>query len=68
MKTFVINHFPVSHNFPVCLLLSQGVHGQGKSQGKTIFLKVRQLSGNFKIVKGNLKMKQKVRESQEILK
>ena len=40
----------------------QGVHGQGKSQGKTNFFKVRELSGNFEIGKGNLKMKQKVRE------
>ena len=42
--------------------LQQGVHGQGKSQGKTKNFKVRELSGNFEIGQGNLKMKQKVRE------
>ena len=47
--------------------ISQGVHGQGKSQGKRYFFKVRELSGNFEIGQGNLKIKQKVRESQGIL-
>ena len=47
-----------------CITLNycQGVHGQGKSQGKTNFFKVRELSENFEIGQGNLEMKQKVRE------
>ena len=40
----------------------QGVHSQGKSQGKAYFFKVRELSGNFEIGQGNLKIKQEVRE------
>ena len=41
------------------LNLYQGVHGQGKSQGKNFFFKVRELSGNFEICQGILEFKQK---------
>ena len=41
---------------------THGVHCQGKSQGKTYFFKVRELSGNFEIGQGNLKNEQKVRK------
>ena len=47
---------------------NQGVHGQGKSQGKKYFFKVRELSGNFEICQGILKFKQKSRNSQGIMK
>ena len=46
----------------------QGVHGQGKSQGKKYFFKVRELSGNFEICQGILEFKQKSGKSQGILK
>ena len=46
----------------------QGVHGQGKSQGKKYFFKVRELSGNFEICQGILELKQKSGKSQGILK
>ena len=46
----------------------QGVYGQGKSQGKKYFLKVRELSGNFKICQGLLKFQHKSGKSQGILK
>ena len=46
----------------------QGVHGQGKSQGKKFFFKVRELSGNFEIGQGILKFQQKSGKSQGILK
>ena len=46
----------------------QGVHGQGKSQGKKYFFKVRELSGNFQICQGILEFEQKSGKSQGILK
>ena len=46
----------------------QGVHGQGKSQGKNYFFKVRELSGNFETCQGILEFKQKSGKSQGILK
>ena len=46
----------------------QGVHGQGKSQGKKYFFKVRELSGNFEISQGILEFKLKSGKSQGILK
>ena len=46
----------------------QGVQGQGKSQGKKYFFKVRELSGNFDICQGNSEFKQKSGKSQGILK
>ena len=46
-------HMKHTYNVP------QGVHGQGKSQGKNIFFKVRELSGNFEICQGILEFKQK---------
>ena len=39
--------------------VGQGVHGQGKSQGKKYFFKVRELSGNFEICQGILEFMQK---------
>ena len=48
--------------------ICQGVHGQGKSQGKKYFFKVRELSGNFEICQGILEFKQKSGKSQGILK
>ena len=53
---------------PVRLEPVQGVHGQGKGQGKTYFFKVRELSGNFEIGQGNLKNKQESGKSRGILK
>ena len=56
---------------PVRLEPVQGVHGQGKGQGKTYFFKVRESSGNFEIGQGNLKNKQEsgnFRKSRGILK
>ena len=52
-----VSPFPAGDNNHI-----QGVHGQRKSQGKTYFFKVRELSGNFEIGQGNLKIKQEVRE------
>ena len=46
----------------------QGVHVQGKSQGKKYFFKVRELSGSFDICQGNLEFKQKSGKSQGVLK
>ena len=46
----------------------QGVHGQGKSQGKKYFFKVRELSGNSEICQGILEFKQKSGKSQGISK
>ena len=34
------------------LNLSQGCHTSGKSQGKVVFFKVREMSGNFEICQG----------------
>ena len=48
------------------IYLIQGVHGQGKSQGKKYFFKVRELSGNFEICLGILEFKQKSGKSQGI--
>ena len=44
------------------------LHGQGKSQGKKYFLKVRELSGNIEVCQGILEFKQKSGKSQGILK
>ena len=41
------------------MILGQGVHSQGKSQGKKYFFKVRELLGNFEICQGILEFKQK---------
>ena len=46
----------------------QGVHVQGKSQGKKYFFKVTELSGNFEICQGILEFKQKSGKSQGIMK
>ena len=58
---------------PVLIVFSgnqgpQGVHGQGKKQGKTYFFKVGDLSGNFEIGQENLKIKQEVRKCKGISK
>ena len=55
-------------NFFMLFIIYQGVHGQGKSQGKKYFFKVRELSGNFEICQGILEFKQTSGKSQGILK
>ena len=34
------------------IVLRQGCHTSGKSQGKVVFFKVREMSGNFEICQG----------------
>ena len=62
-EDFIFTKLKNSRKFPIFQYsIYQGVHGQGKSQGKTYFFKIRELSGNFEIGQGNLKIKQKVSE------
>ena len=46
----------------------QGCHGQGKISGKQFFFQVREKSGNFVDVQGNLERTWKVREKSGNLK
>ena len=46
--------------------LTQGVHSQGKSQGKIKIFKVRELSGNFDISQGIFHFQPEVREKSEL--
>ena len=48
--------------------LDQGCHGQGKTSGKGFFFQVRENSGNFVVVQGNLERTWKVREKSGNLK
>ena len=68
MHTFLDQNLSKGSNFFCKWRQFQGVHGQGKSQRKKYFFKVRELSGDFEICQGILEFKQKSGKSQGILK